>query len=126
MSSMGTSYAILDGLATRRSLGVGPWSMQYQRLHTDPYYLADVTIYGAAPGTVFLLTEEGNISVVLAEGVVASDPFTIVDVPAFGAPYRMDLLLRKGSAAPRFNEYRTKVDHAPTGATTFVEQQSDD
>ena len=125
MSSMITADAVYNGVQTSRAM-VGNKIGSVQRLPTDPIYKADVVVENAVNGTRYLLLEDADHSNVLSSGVINADPFTIVDVPAFGDPFLMLLRLRTASSSPFYKTFETKANHVNVGVTVFVIQELDE
>lgn len=118
-----TSHGFISMPGTSKSFPGGFNTIHQQRLPSDPFYLADVTIQNAVIGSSYILLGPDGTTVLSAAGTISTDPQTLSNIEAFADPYVIELRLRKSSpGVERYKPLNQFAVHNSAGITIYVSQ----
>ena len=117
----------VEGPATSKSNPDGLYVTAVQRLPTDPYYYASVSITNMVIGSRWMLGyDNAGAFTELDSGTCAATNFTISNVPSYDSPFLLQLRTRKSSAGVKYKPLRSYAYHSAAGVSIFVSQVEDE
>lgn len=97
------------------------------RLPTDPLFYADLTLKNIVGGSRYRVTRH-DTGAELASGVAAGSGLvdvTISGVACYANPQPVDIAVRQGTSAPKYQPYSTQTEIIKSGALAFIAQIPD-
>lgn len=97
------------------------------RLPTDPLFFADLTLRNIVGGSRYRVTRN-DTGAELASGVAAGTGLvnvTISGVACYANPQLVDIVVRKGTTAPKYQPYTSQTEITKSGGLAFIAQVPD-
>lgn len=97
------------------------------RLPTDPLFFSNLTLRNIVGGSRYRVTRS-DTGAELATGVAAGTGLvdvTISGVSCFSNPQLVDVTVRKGTAAPKYQPYTAQTEITKSGGLAFIAQVPD-
>lgn len=108
---------------TSKSFPAQPYTVHQQRLPTDPFFSADVTIQNAVIGSSYIILGPDGTTVLAGPGTVSTDPQVLANVESFADEYVIELRLRKSSpGSTRYKPLNQFAVHSTLGVIIYVSQ----